>query len=252
MKLLLQQIAVALAVLLLWWLGDITHTFNPDVIPPIADVAAGFARITARPEFVPAIVGTLRDALAGVAIATVLAVPLGLIIGMLPPVEVATRKLLDFGRSFPVVALLPILVLLIGQRPTMKITAIAIACFWPVLLQTIYGARRLEPTIVDTVNAYRIPFLLKFFRVILPAASPFIATGISIAVSVSILVAVSVEIVINIAGIGVQIDLARVSNLVADAFAYVIISGALGMVLSGIWALVEARLLRWHRRAALV
>lgn len=252
MRLLLQQIAVALAVLLLWWLGDVAHAFNPDVIPPIADVVAAFVRIAARPEFVPAILGTLRDALAGVAIAAVLGIPLGLIIGMLPPVEVATRKLVDFGRSFPVVALLPILVLLIGQRPAMKITAIAIACFWPILLQTIYGARRLEPTIVDTVNAYRIPFGLKFFRVILPAASPFIATGISIAVAVSILVAVSVEIVINITGIGVEIDLARVNNLVANAFAYVILSGLLGVFLSGIWALIEARLLRWHRRAAQV
>lgn len=252
MKLLLQQIAVALAVLLLWWLGDVTHTFNPEVIPPIRDVAAAFVRIWSRPEFVPAILGTLRDALAGIAVATVLGIPLGLLIGMLPPVERATRTLLDFGRSFPVVALMPILVLIIGQRPTMKITMIAIACFWPILLQTIYGARRLEPTIVDTVKAYRIPFALKFLRVILPAASPFIATGISIAVAISILVAVSVEVVINITGIGVQIDTARISNLVAVAFAYVIVSGLLGLALSGVWALAEARLLRWHRRAAQV
>ena len=165
-------------------------------------------------------------------------------------VEISTRTLVDFGRSFPVIALMPILVLIIGSTHAMKITIVAIACFFPILLQTIYGARRLEPTIVDTVRAYRIPFMLKFFRVILPAALPFIATGIRIAVSVSVLVAVGVEVVINITGFGVETNLARINNQVAAAFAYVICAGILGLAMTGAWELVEARLLRWHRRAA--
>lgn len=248
MKVLLQQIAVALALVLAWAAGDALRIFNPDVLPPVSDVLEAFVTIWQRPEFLPAVWGTLKDALSGVAIAAVVGIPLGLIVGTWPRLELATRTLVDFGRSFPVVALMPILVLIIGSTPEMKITMVAIACLFPIMIQTIYGARRLEPTIVDTVHAYRIPFMLRFRRVTLPAALPFIATGIRIAMAVSILVAVGTEVVINITGLGVQINLSRITNQVAVAFAYVICAGLLGLLLTGVWELVEARLLRWHRR----
>jgi len=245
---LIQQIGVGLAVLALWAIGDAAGTFNPDVLPPLRDVATEFVAIWGRPPFVAALAGTLRDAVAGVLLAAVLAIPLGILIGMSAAVERATRTLLDFGRSFPVVALLPILVLVIGANAQMKIVSISIACFFPILLQTIYGARRMEPTIVDTVRSFRIPFRLRFFKVILPAASPFIATGLRIATSVSILVAVGTEVIIPITGLGQQISLARVNNEVAVAFAYVLYAGLLGMILTALWERVETRVLSWNRR----
>lgn len=246
---LIQQTAVALVVLALWSLGDAAGTFNPDVLPPLRDVAVQFVAIWMRPQFIAALAGTLRDAITGILCAAVLAIPLGILIGMSSAVERATRTLLDFGRSFPVVALLPILVLVIGANAQMKTVTIAIACFFPILLQTIYGARRLEPTIVDTVRSFRIPFRLRFFKVILPAASPFIATGLRIATSVSILVAVGTEVIIPITGLGQQISLARINNEVAVAFAYVLYAGLLGMILTALWEQVENRLLAWNRRS---
>lgn len=249
MRGLIHQIAVGLFVLALWAAGDAAGTFNPDVLPPLRDVAVQFVTIWARPEFLDALLGTLRDAVSGVLFASVAAIPLGILIGMFAVVERATRTLLDFGRSFPVVALLPILVLVIGANAPMKTFAIAVACFFPILLQTIYGARRLEPTIVDTVRSFRIPFHLRFLKVILPAASPYIATGLRIAASVSILVAVGTEVIIPITGLGQQISLARINNQVALAFAYVIYAGLLGTILTGLWEQLENRLLAWNRRA---
>jgi ABC-type nitrate/sulfonate/bicarbonate transport system permease component len=249
MKILLQQIGVALALVLVWALGDAAGLFNPNVLPPVLDVARDMIRAWSRPEFLPSLFGTLGDAAAGIVIAAVIAIPLGIVIGMYPPVERSTRTLLDFGRSFPVVALLPILVLIIGATHGMKIVTIALACFFPILLQTIYGARRLEPTIVDTVKSFRIPFGLRFFAVILPAASPYIATGLRIATAVSILVAVGTEVIIPITGLGQQATISRNDNQVSLAFVYVIYSGLLGLLLTSLWELLEERLLAWHRRA---
>jgi NitT/TauT family transport system permease protein len=249
MSVLAQQIAVGIALVLLWALGDALTVFNPDVLPPVHEVARQFIAVWWQPDFLAALFATLRDAILGVLAAALFAIPLGLVIGMFAPFERSTRTLLDFGRSFPVVALLPILVLLIGANSLMKTVTIAIACFFPILLQTIYGARRLEPTIVDTVRSFRIPFRLRFFRVILPAALPYIATGLRIATAVSILVAVGTEVILPITGLGRSISLARVDNQVAVAFAYVIYAGLLGVVLTGLWELAEDRLLAWHRRA---
>nr|WP_254007750.1 ABC transporter permease subunit [Rhizobium sp. L1K21] len=244
----LWQVFVVVIVLLGWFAGNHFNVFNRDVIPPMTDVAYQFIAAWARPEFLPAIWSTLSDALMGIFFAAVLAVPLGLLIGSLRAVEIATRTLLDFGRAFPVVALLPIFVLLIGANSAMKIVTIAIACFFPILLQTIYGVRRQEPVIVDTVRSFRIPHHLRFFRVLLPSALPYIATGIRIAATVSILVAVGTEVIMPVPGVGRQISVASINDEVALAFAYVIYAGFLGVILTTLWEIAEERMLPWARR----
>jgi len=247
-RLRLGQLLVALGVILLWWLANVTGTAT-SVLPPVADVFRQFFMVWTRPEFVSGFGATVFDAARGLLIAAVLAIPLGVLMGMFPRVEIATRVLVDFGRSFPVIALLPILVLLLGATAIMKVVAIAIACFFPILLQTIYGARRLDPTIVDTVRSFRIPGHLRFFKVLLPAAGPFIATGLRIATTVSILVAVGVEIVSMTPGIGREIALSRSYNETDTTYAYIVYAGLLGIAITTLWDLAEARLLRWHIRS---
>ena len=151
MKIRVQQVGVVLLVMAFWALGDRIGLFNPDVIPPIHEVAAAIGTVSGRAEFLPSLWLTLRDSLASVAIATLVGVPLGLWIGMFPKVEISTRILLDFGRTFPAIALIPIFILIVGTNHATKILLTTIACFFPILVQTIYGARRLDPTVVDTV-----------------------------------------------------------------------------------------------------
>lgn len=235
-------------VLALWWLGDVAGAFNPDVIPPVSEVFAAVLVVIERAEFLPSIWLTLRDALLSVLIASLLAVPLGLAIGLFPRIEISTRILLDFGRTFPAIALIPIFILLIGTNHTMKVILTTIACFFPILVQTIYGARRIDPTVVDTVASFRIPPLLRFRRVILPASLPFIATGIRLSLSIAILVAVAVEVFTQVPGIGASVGLARTFNEVAVAFVYVIVAGLMGVAVTGVWDWVEGRLLFWHQQ----
>ena len=249
-RLLIQQVGVFAIVLFFWALGDIFGWFNPNVIPSLSDVWKAVLELFGRPELFPSILLTARDALVGVAIAAVLAVPLGLLIGIFPKVEISTRIVLDFGRAFPAIALVPIFILIIGTNHTAKITMIAIACFFPIIVQTIYGARRLEPTIVDTVASFRIPTFMLYRRVIFPAALPFIATGIRLALSISILVAVAAEILTQVPGLGTQVSLARTFNEVAVAFVYTIYAGLLGVLLTGLWDFFEKRILSWHHREA--
>lgn len=242
------QILVGMALLGLWAAASASGV-TQGILPPVQDVVREVVVLLGRPEFAVAFGATVFDAARGLLLAAALAIPLGVAIGMVPAVEEATRAIVDFGRSFPVIALLPILVLLFGATPTMKVVAIAIACFFPILLQSIYGARRLEPTIVDTVRSYRIPLFLRFTRVVLPSAGPFIATGLRIATTVSILVAVGVEIVSLTPGLGREISLSRSYNETARTVAYILYAGLLGIAITLLWDLAEARLLGWHRRS---
>jgi ABC-type nitrate/sulfonate/bicarbonate transport system permease component len=242
------QLLVGIGVIALWAIANFMGLAT-SILPPVVDVARQFFAVLARPEFLSGFGATVLDAARGLLIAAVLAIPLGVLIGMLPKLELATRVVVDFGRSFPVIALLPVLVLLLGATQTMKVVAIVIACFFPILLQSIYGARNLDATIVDTVRSFRIPAHLRFFKVLLPAAGPFIATGLRIATTVSVLVAVGVEIVSVTPGIGREIALSRSYNETATTYAYIIYAGLLGVVLTLLWDMTEARLLRWHIRS---
>lgn len=243
-----RQISVFLAVLALWALGDALSWFNRDIIPAPRAVLDAVGVLFGRPELWPALWFTLRDSLAGVAIAAALGIPAGMLIGIFPKVEISTRVLLDFGRSFPAIALIPVFVMVFGTSHTSKILLIVIACVFPITIQTIYGARRLEPTILDTVNSFRIPPLMRFRRVVLPTALPYIATGVKMALSISILVAVGTEILMQVAGIGAQINLARTFNEVPVAIVFTLYAGLMGVALSQIWDWIEGRLLAWHHR----
>lgn len=249
-KLLAYQALAVLALLVLWWVSTRLGLIDTAILPPVEQVVTQIVLVLERPEFYSAIGNTVFDAVRGLLIAAFLAIPLGILVGMFPSVDKATRMIIDFGRSFPVIALLPILVLLLGATALMKVVAISIACFFPILIQTIYGARRLEPTIVDTIRSYRIPAHLRFFKVLLPAAGPYIATGLRIATTVSILVAVGVEIVSVTPGMGREIALSRSYNETGTTFAYIFYAGFLGVVLTFLWDQLEAHLLGWHHRSS--
>jgi len=246
----LQQVSVFALILVAWSVGDAANWFNPDVIPPLGEVFAAFVALFASPELPLAFWYTLRDSLIGVLVATLLAVPLGLWVGSSPRVEKSTRVLLDFGRAFPAIALVPIFILIFGTNHLTKIIMITIACFFPIVVQTVYGARRIEETMQDTISSFRIPPALRFRKVVLPAATPYIATGIRLSLSISILVAVAAEILTQVPGLGTQVSLAQTFNQVPIAFVYTLYAGVMGVILTGVWDLVEKRVLAWHHRGS--
>ena len=168
---------------------------------------------------------------------------------MLPRVYAAFQFVIDFGRSFPTVAMLPVVVLLLGTTVQMKIVVMVAALIWPIMIQTYYGARRLDPVLVDTVRAYGTPRHLIFLKVLLPSAAPFAATGIRIAATVAVLVSVGIEILTLTPGIGGNLAQSQVNGLPARAVAYTFCAAFLGLAIYVILARLEDRLIRWNRRA---
>lgn len=243
------QVGVFALFLLAWSAAARFGGVSPSTLPPVTDVASALVSLWGDPAFVPSVLRTVRDALSGLMIATFLGIAAGVVIGTSPWLERSTRLIVDFGRSFPQIALLPIFLIAFGATSTMKIVLVSIACFFPVLLQTIYGARRLDETMADTVRAYRLPMHLRVLKVTIPAASPFIFTGFRIALIVSILVSIGVEILSQVQGMGRQLADARSFYRTDIAFAYAIYAGALGVLVNAAADRVERALLGWHLRS---
>jgi ABC-type nitrate/sulfonate/bicarbonate transport system permease component len=182
----------------------------------------------------------------GLAIAFVAGVGLGMLLGTMPAVRKAFNSTIEFLRPIPSVALIPLIILLYGTGATGTVILIVYACFWQVLVQTIYGVQDLDPVARDTSSIFRVKPLMRLTRFIWPTALPFVITGLRLAASVALVLAVTGELVIGSPGIGKEIALARSSASVEPMYAYIIAAGLLGLTVNLAFPALERTLLRWH------
>lgn len=239
---------LAIGVVALAWQIVVVLGLAPAQVPRVEEILSALMGALGAANFWISLWQTVSAALAGVAIATAVGIPLGLVIGALPAVERSSRLLLDFGRSFPVLALIPMLILALGATWRMEVLVVALAAIWPILVQSLYGARQVDPSVTAMVQCYQIPRGLWFFRVLLPSSMPYIATGIRISIAISILVAIGVEVLSQTPGLGRLITLAQGGSRWDLAFAYLFLIGLFGWAVTAGVARAEARLLRWNRR----
>ncbi|WP_433555234.1 ABC transporter permease [Pseudonocardia xinjiangensis] len=215
--------------------------------PPPSEIFPDFAGLVTTGELFVPLGQTLQGWVLGILAATVVAVPLGVLIGSLELAHRLTRFMLEFLRPIPPVALIPAAVLIFGSNLDMKVFLIAFGTFWPVLLQTVYGVHDVDPTARDTARSYGLAPRAVLLRVTLPSALPYIATGLRIASAIGLILAVTSEIVVGVPGIGVRItDAQSAGGAEALMYAWILAAGLLGWVLNGALQMAERRLLHWH------
>ena len=158
---------------------------------------------------------------------------------------------MEFLRPIPSVALIPLAILLFGQGLQLKTALIVYACTWPVLFNTIYGVQDVDPLAKDTARSFGFGRPAILARVTLPAATPFIATGVRVAAAIALILAISTELLAGAAGgIGTFILKESSGGEHADlVYAATAMTGVLGLVLN--WALLtlERRALAWQPSA---
>lgn len=245
-KVRLLQLGALVAVLLLWALVAAVGVVSSTALPGPASVAAAFGELLGSGAFWQAVGETLRGAVTGLVVAIAVGIPIGLVTGVYAAAEESSRLLMEILRSFPVIALLPVFLLVLGSTPGMKATVVFIACVFPVLLQAQYGARSVSQAVRETARGYRIPWLLQLRRVVLPAAAPSIMTGLRLAATTSVLVSIGVEVLTTLPGIGHMIMESQQAGASARAYAYILTAGTIGYTITLLAQSAEHRLLRWR------
>ncbi|MGY1750117.1 ABC transporter permease [Modestobacter sp. SYSU DS0511] len=182
----------------------------------------------------------------GLGTALVIALPLGIVIGSVYLLFMATRTTVEFLRPIPSVALIPLAVLVFGAGLESKWFLAAFAATWPILLQTLYGVRDVDPVGLDTARSFGIGAFTRLRRVVLPSALPYIVTGIRISSAVALILSVTAELVLGAPGLGQEINIARQSGAVPGMYALIITTGLIGWLLNIALSVIERRLLHWH------
>jgi ABC-type nitrate/sulfonate/bicarbonate transport system permease component len=238
--------AAVLGVLALWELVVAIGLLNENHIPAMTDTVAELVTLLGDADFWSAVRSTLEGWALGLGIAAVLAIPLGILVGSSPPVYRALRFVIEFLRPIPSVALVPLAVLIYGVGLESKVFLAAFASFWPLFVQTLYGVQDVDPVATDTARSFGLGRFERLWRIKLPSAVPYIATGLRISSAVALILAVTAEIVIGSAGLGREINVARSSGAIELMYALIITTGLLGWGLNLLTTGAERRVLHWH------
>jgi ABC-type nitrate/sulfonate/bicarbonate transport system permease component len=238
--------ASVLGVLVLFEILPRAGILNERDFPPISQTLSTLADQVVSSDLWTAVGNTLSGWALGLGIAAALAVPAGILIGSSRMVYRALRFVIEFLRPVPSVALIPLAILIYGSGLESKVFLAAFASFWALLVQVLYGVQDVDPVATDTARSFGFSRRQRLFRVTLPSALPYIATGVRIASAVSLILAVTAELVIGSAGLGRSINVARSGGDVKLMYALIIATGVLGLVLNFMIVAVEKRVLRWH------
>ncbi|HZU18794.1 MAG TPA: ABC transporter permease [Candidatus Dormibacteraeota bacterium] len=238
---------IPLLLLVAW--GAWSATANSFYFPPLTDILSSFRTTWLFARFGSDVVPSLLRLFAGYAAAVVVGIPLGALLGLSPLALRTTRPVIEFVRSIPPSALIPFGIVVLGLGNAMKVFVIALACLFPVLLNTVDGVRGIDPVARETSRMYGIGAVDHVRGVVLPAATPRIAAGLRTSLALALTLTVITEMAASTNGIGYFILQAQRSFPIPEMWSGMLLLGLLGYLLNAGFALLERRLLAWHRGA---
>jgi ABC-type nitrate/sulfonate/bicarbonate transport system permease component len=239
-------LTIGLPIILLaaWWVLSANST--DFFFPPLSKILVALKQEWFGARLMDDVVPSILRLLAGYAVAVVVAVALGVLIGTSRTVRGILEPVLEFFRAIPPPVLVPIFILLLGIGDGMKIIVIAFGCMWPILLNTVEGVRAVDSVLSDTSRVYGITGAARLRRLVLPSASPQIYAGLRQGLSVAIILMVISELFAASNGLGFAVVQAQRSFAIPETWAGMLMLGLLGFLLAMLFRIVENRQLAWY------
>lgn len=182
----------------------------------------------------------------GWAIAFICAIPVAFLMGWYRTFRDLLDPWIQFLRTIPPIALIPMVILLMGTGEQAKITVIFITSFL-VMTVTIYqGVRNLDYTLVKAAYTFGAGDLSIFIRVVVPYAFPFILTAARLGVSTALTTLIAAEMTGTFYGLGSMIQTAQIYFRMDKVMLGIICIGIIGFILDRMLLFAEKKLTRWQ------
>ncbi|HEX8403370.1 MAG TPA: ABC transporter permease [Duganella sp.] len=253
------------ALVLVLWQGVAQFGWvNPQVLPsPVAVVekwiayllplqpydpaASGWLAWAVSGELITDSIGSLYRVVVGFVIGAGLALPIGLAMGAKPRVYDWLNPLVQLLRPIPPIAYIPLSILWFGLGNPPAVFLIALGAFFPVLMNTIAGVRQVDGIYLRAARNLGATGGTMFLRVILPAAVPYILSGVRIGIGTAFIVVIVSEMIAVNNGLGFRILEAREYFWSDKIIAGMISIGLIGLAIDVGMNKLNNHLLRWHR-----
>ena len=234
-----------IGLLLLWQVLVMLGFGDRRFIPTPSDIAVRFWEMVVSGELGLHVSITLYRVFAGFLVGVIPGIAVGLLMAMFKPVRIFFDPLIASLFPIPKIALMPLLLLAFGFGDASKIALVAIAVFFPVIVNTYVGAANIEKIYWDVAKNYGASQSVMFRRIVFFGALPTIFAGLRIALAVSFIVLVASEFVATKAGIGYLIWNSWELLQVDVMFVGIVTVGVLGLIATALLQEIERKVIPW-------
>jgi len=202
--------------------------------------------ITSTGELQKAIIASLVPFTIGLTISIVLGILIGVLTAHFWWLDQATDPFMSALNAVPRIALVPLIILWAGLETTGKVAILVSIAIFPVIINTYAGIRDVRGSLLDIGRAYCATPSQIFWKITLPAATPYILAGIRLSISLAIIGMIVAEFFTAVSGLGGLIVFFANSFATAKLFVPIIVIAAFGIFMAELVNIVERRLLAWR------
>jgi NitT/TauT family transport system permease protein len=235
------------AMLLAWELAARSGLWNPLLFPTLEQIGNEFFQFVASSSGRHEAWVSLYRALSGFALASVVGVAIGLLMGRSAFAAALLDPLFSGTYAVPKLALFPIFIFVFGIGSLSKVALIFLECLYPIVIITYQGASNVSPVLIwsaENMGASRVRI---FGRIVIPATVPFIFAGFRVALPVAMIVVIITEMISSADGLGYLV-IYSLSSLQTDRMLAVVLAIAiLGYVLDRLLVVLRGRLVYWEK-----
>jgi NitT/TauT family transport system permease protein len=194
------------------------------------------------------ILASLTRVLVGFALGTAAAIPIGFLMGWYGVVRALVEPWVQFFRTIPPLAIIPLAIVLMGIGEAPKIFVIFLAAFLACVISTFQGVVNVDRTLINAARVLGANDLTIFVRVVVPASTPFILVGMRVGLGSAWATLVAAELIAAQQGLGYRMQNAQLYYDLPTIFVGLISIGILGLVMDRILLLAERKLTGWQER----
>jgi NitT/TauT family transport system permease protein len=213
-------------------------------------IAVAFWDLAVTGQLWSALYESLRPFLLGYALAIVVGVPLGLLVGGFRAAEAALGIYVTAGYAMPLVALVPLLILWLGLGFAVKVAVVFLMALFPICINTWLGVVAVPKTLIEVGKSFVAPNIVILRRIVLPATLPYIMAGIRLAVGRAVVAMVIAEFFTTISGLGAVIINSANNFDTATMFVPIIILMVMAIGLNWLIGFVERKVAPWQAEIA--
>lgn len=194
------------------------------------------------------VLASLARVLSGFLLGTAVAVPVGFLMGWYTVARGLFEPWIQFFRTIPPLALLPLVLVLMGIGEVPKVFVIFLAAFLACVISTYQGVVSVDKTLINAARVLGAKDGTIFARVVVPASTPFILVGMRVGLGSAWATLVAAELLAAQAGLGYRMQQAQIYYDLSTIFVSIVIIGILGLVMDRLLLFAETKLTGWQER----
>jgi NitT/TauT family transport system permease protein len=232
---------------LVWEAAARSGAFSPLVVPSIARIGRELWWLVVRPESLADAWFSLQRAIVGFTLAAAVGVALGVLMGRSSIAAACLGPIFSGTYPIPKIALFPVFIYLFGIGSLSKVVLIFLECLYPIVVTTHAGSRAVNRVLLwsaANMGASRARIL---WRVVVPAAAPFIFAGFRIALPIAMIVVIITEMISSADGLGYLAMYSLASFKTDRMLAVVVMIALIGVALDWLVTLLRDRLVFWEK-----